>query len=64
MACGVLAVTKQKQHLVIISRSVLNKDGLVNPESHPYKEKLRWCLKGWSKSLPAGDLLSPALALR
>lgn len=49
MACGVSAVTKQRQCLVIISSSVMNKDGLVNPKSHP--GKLRWCFLGWSQNI-------------
>lgn len=54
-AWGILTVTRQKHHTVIISPSELNKDGLMNPECHPCKEKLRRRLLGWSKDTPAGN---------
>ena len=47
---------------MITSRSVLNKDGRVNPESLPDKEKLRWCL--WDGAKMHLWVTSPALALR
>lgn len=55
-------VTQQKQRLLIAARSVLDEDGIVNPEGHPCKEKTRWCLLGWSKTYLR--VTSPALALR
>lgn len=57
MACGILTVTRQKHYTVIMSPSVLNRDGLINPESHLCKDKLR---DGAKTHL---SVISPALAL-
>lgn len=48
MAYGILTVTKQKQHIMIVLPSEPNKDDLISPESHPARRN--WGDISWGRA--------------